>query len=58
MKLQKLAVRRYVQNRWTIRRIADELGVSYGTAWGLLHDGGVTFRGRGGSVPAKARWSK
>jgi len=57
-KLARKAVRLYVQNRKTVRAVADELGISYGSAWAMLHEAGVTFRRRGGAEVAQARWSK
>lgn len=57
-KLVRSVRKLYVQNHMTVRAIADHHGISYGTAWGMLHEAGVTFRARGGKVPAKARWGK
>ena len=39
----------YVQQRLSIRRIAGELGIGYGTVNRLLSEAKVTFRPRGGT---------
>lgn len=53
-KAKDTAKRLYEQGA-TVRAVGAELGLSYGGAYRLLKDSGVTFRGRGGMPGKKAR---